>query len=200
MLSLVNLLYVARKSDAGRSAVPSEHELSTADEVGSQLMRLVRLIERKSTQYQAAHPNAVERSTYHLLVHLVKDGPRRAGSLADAVHSDPSTISRQVGHLVRLGYVERTADPEDGRATLLAATDEGRRVFQENRRVRNANIARLLASWSESDRQALCALLARFTSDFENVDTTPVAACPAGGPRTNPEPIPAPAGGAPARP
>jgi hypothetical protein len=60
-----------------------------------------------------------------------EDGPRRAGALADAVHSDPSTISRQIGHLVKLGYVERTADPEDGRATLLAATDEGRRVLEE---------------------------------------------------------------------
>jgi DNA-binding MarR family transcriptional regulator len=148
--------------------VPFDDELVIADEVGSQLIRLVRLIERKQVQYQAEHPDAVERATYHLLVHLVNDGPRRAGSLAEAVHSDPSTISRQIGHLVRLGLVERTADPVDGRATLLAATDEGRRVFKENRRLRNERIAEMLASWSPDDRHALADLLARFTSDFEN--------------------------------
>ncbi len=149
----------------------SEHELATADAVGSQLIRLVRLIERGRARYQAEHSDAVERATYYLLVHLVKDGPRRAGALAEAVHSDPSTISRQVAQLVKLGLVERTADPEDGRATLLAATAEGIRVFEENRRRRNEHIAQMLAPWSEEDRHALCELLGRFTTDFENVKT-----------------------------
>ena len=150
----------------------SERELATADDVGSALIRLVRLIERKRDRYQAEHPDAVERATYHLLVHLVKDGPRRAGALAEAVHSDPSTISRQVGQLVRLGYIERTADPEDGRATLLAATDEGRRVFEEARSARNESIAAMLSTWSDADRETLRDLLGRFTTDLENLDTS----------------------------
>ena len=57
---------------------------------------------------------------HFLLVHLVKGGPQRSGALAEAVHSDPSTISRQVAHLVRLGLVERTADPEDREAREAA--------------------------------------------------------------------------------
>ena len=121
----------------------------------------------RKRQYQAEHPDAVERATYLLLVHLVKDGPRRAGALADAVHSDPSTISRQIGHLVKLGYVERTADPEDGRATLLAATAEGRRVFEENRRLRNERFGQILAGWSDADRAALSAMLGRLAADIE---------------------------------
>ena len=72
----------------------STEELRTADEVGSQLVRLVRLIERVQAQYQAEHTDAVDRATYLLLVHLVKDGGRRAGALAESVHSDPSTVSR----------------------------------------------------------------------------------------------------------
>ena len=146
-------------------------DTDTADAVGTQLIRLVRLIERGQAQYQADHPDAVERATYHLLVHLVKDGPRRAGALADAVHSDPSTISRQIGHLVKLGYVERTADPEDRRATLLVATEEGRRIFEHNRRLRNESIAGMLANWTAEDRVVLCELLGRFTDDFESSTT-----------------------------
>ncbi|MFC7655700.1 MarR family winged helix-turn-helix transcriptional regulator [Pseudonocardia benzenivorans] len=88
-------------------------------------MRLVRLIERAYALHQIEHPDGVERATYVLLVHLVKDGPYRSRALADAVHSDPSTVSRQVAHLVRLGLVERVTDPDDGRAVLLVATDEG---------------------------------------------------------------------------
>ena len=145
----------------------TEDELATADAVSTALIRLVRLLERTRAQYQAENSDAVERATYLLLVHLVKDGPRRAGALADAVHSDPSTISRQIGHLVKLGYVERTADPEDGRATLLAATAEGRRVFEENRRLRNERFSQILASWSDADRAALTTMLGRLATDIE---------------------------------
>jgi DNA-binding MarR family transcriptional regulator len=149
------------------AVVSSDADLAIADEVSTQLIRLLRLVERKRAQHQAEHPDAVERATYHLLVHLVKDGPQRASALAEAVHSDPSTISRQVAQLVRLGLVERTADPEDGRATLLAATDEGRRVFEQNRRARIEQIAKMLSHWSEHDRRTLGELMRRFATDFE---------------------------------
>jgi DNA-binding MarR family transcriptional regulator len=147
--------------------VTTTEELRTADEIGSQLVRLVRLIERVQAQYQAEHPDAVDRATYLLLVHLAKDGARRAGALAEAVHSDPSTVSRQIAQLVRLGLVERVADPADGRATLLVATDEGRRVFEENRSMRNRRIAGLLADWTDDDRHTFARLLTRFTEAFE---------------------------------
>ena len=143
-------------------------ELRTAEEIGGQLVRLVRLIERVQAQYQAEHPDAVDRATYLLLVHLAKDGARRAGALAEAVHSDPSTVSRQVAHLVQLGLVERVADPADGRATLLVATDEGRRVFDENRQLRNRRIAGLISDWPDEERQTFVRLLTRFTDSFES--------------------------------
>jgi DNA-binding MarR family transcriptional regulator len=142
-------------------------ELSIADDVGSQLIRIVRLVERVQAHYHAEHPDAVDRATYLLLVHLVKDGARRAGALAETVHLDPSTVSRQVAQLVRLGLVERVADPADGRATLLVATDEGHRVFDENRQLRNRRIAALMADWSDDDRHMFARLLARFTEAFE---------------------------------
>lgn len=148
--------------------MPSDEELATADAVSCELIRLVRLMDRAHAQYQAQCPDAVERATYHLLVELVRRGPRRAGALADAVHSDPSTVSRQVAHLVRLGFVERTADPDDGRATLLAATAEGRRVFEENRRLRIGRVAEMLAGWDPEERRTFAGLLARFATDFEN--------------------------------
>lgn len=143
-------------------------DLAVADEVGNQLIRLVRLVERGHTR---TGPDGVERATYLLLVHLVKGGPQRSGALADAVHSDPSTISRQIGHLVTLGYVERTADPDDGRATLLAATAEGRRVYDRSRARRTAAIAQMLDGWSVADRSALAEMLGRFAGDFEEFKT-----------------------------
>ncbi|GAA4535600.1 MarR family winged helix-turn-helix transcriptional regulator [Pseudonocardia xishanensis] len=149
----------------------NDYTTDQADELGTQLARLIRLFDRMQAQQLAENPDAVERAAYLLLVHLVKDGPRRPGALAEAVHSDPSTVSRQIAQLGRLGFVARTPDPGDGRASLIAATDEGRRVFAENRRLRNERLVALLADWPTEDRDALTRLLGRFTTAMEEAWT-----------------------------
>lgn len=143
-------------------------DLALADGLGGELVRLVRLMDRAHSHWHVQHPDAVERSAYLLLVHLVKDGPQRSSVLAESVHSDPSTVSRQVGQLVRLGLVERRPDPQDGRACLLAATAEGARVFERNRVQRIELLGEMLSDWSTSEQETLRDLLARFNTDFEN--------------------------------
>ncbi|PVZ12988.1 MarR family winged helix-turn-helix transcriptional regulator [Actinomycetospora cinnamomea] len=136
-----------------------------SDRLGHQMIRLMRAVERAKAGADA--PDGVERAAYVLLARLVLDGPRRSNALAESVHSDPSTVSRQVAGLVRAGLVERRPDPEDGRATLLAPTAEGLRVFQANRDRRNREIGALTAHWDEADRCRLAELLERLATDIE---------------------------------
>lgn len=155
--------------DAPRPPAPAppgaDERWHTSDRIGVQLIRLIRLLDRRHPA--KVGPDGVERAAYVLLARLVLEGPRRSNALAEAVHSDPSTVSRQVAALVRVGLVERRSDPDDGRASLLAATDEGHRVFEANRDLRNQHISTMTAGWAESDREALAGLLARFTTDLE---------------------------------
>jgi DNA-binding MarR family transcriptional regulator len=145
----------------------ADEQWVTSDRIGLQLIRLIRLIERKRVSKVGKDGNGVERAAYVLLARLVIDGPHRSNALAEAVHSDPSTVSRQVAALVRIGYVERRPDPADGRACLLAATDEGHRVFEENRDLRNREISRITGDWDEADRERLVELMDRFTTALE---------------------------------
>lgn len=96
----------------------------TSDRIGHELIRLIRLIERGKVA--KAREDGVERAAYVLLARLVIEGPHRSNALAEAVHSDPSTVSRQIATLVRIGYVERRPDPADGRASLLILTARAR--------------------------------------------------------------------------
>lgn len=141
--------------------------LEMADDLGHQLVRFIRLISRVGSHLAAAKKDGVETAAYALLACLVMEGPRRTTSLAEAVHSDTSTVSRQIASLVRLGLVERRPDPQDGRACQLAATPEGERVFDYNRKQRDAHIARMLEKWDDSEVRELVSLLDRFNSDFE---------------------------------
>lgn len=155
----------------------ADERWATSDRLSLQLVRLIRLLERKRlSKGRVVGNDGIERAAYVLLTRLVIDGPHRSNALAEAVHSDPSTVSRQVAALVRIGYVERRPDPADGRACLLAATDEGHRVFEAHRDLRNREISRVTSDWDEADRERLVDLMDRFTSALEANDPHDVPA------------------------
>ncbi|KAA9159089.1 MarR family transcriptional regulator [Amycolatopsis acidicola] len=147
----------------------SAAELDVADELGVQLIRLVGLVAKSRPQVVAAGPGGIEQAAYAILLHLIHEGPQRISKIADALHSEISTVSRQGSALVRHGLAERRADPEDGRAYLLVPTLEGLRVFEENRKRRNKWLAGALAGWSQEDREVLAALLGRLTTGIEGL-------------------------------
>src|SRR3954452_21611677 len=88
---------------------------------------LMRSFGKARARMIAAAEHDVEWSAYLLLRCIANSGaPMRAAELADTLRSDPSTVSRQVAALVRAGYLERRADPADGRASLLVVTPRAR--------------------------------------------------------------------------
>jgi len=154
---------------------PSDEELAHADELGRQLVRLLRLLTRAKAQVAKQEVDGIERAAYAILGCLICEGPQRTSKLAESLYSEISTISRQSSALVQHGLVERQADPEDGRACLLAATSEGRRVFERNRAQRNRWLATALADWPEADRAGLSVLFERFNTAIESHTPQPSA-------------------------
>ncbi len=142
-----------------------------ADRLGTQLIRFMRAMGRSKTQLAKQGPHGLDKLAFAVLFCLVHDGPQRTGKLAEQLHAEISTISRQTRSLVAHGMVERRADPVDGRACVLAATEDGVRVFEETRRQRNLWLAGILADWSEPDRSALIALLDRLNAEIETTPT-----------------------------
>lgn len=89
---------------------------------------LIRLIQFRDRDRICCHDISV--SQCYALETLVTAGPLRLNDLAGRLYLDKSTASRVVDGLVAKDYVKRTRHPEDGRAILLAATPEGRTVFE----------------------------------------------------------------------
>jgi DNA-binding MarR family transcriptional regulator len=148
-------------------AMDTEDRLAAVVQLSDQLMRFVLVAKRGVARFGGPNRDGIEYPAYGLLAHLVTDGPRRTTALAEAVHADPSTVSRQTAALIRHGLIERRPDPEDGRASILAPTPEGERTFQENRKRHNENMARIVATWPEGEVHRLAELLARLNTDFE---------------------------------
>ena len=140
-------------------------DLRYADELADALISTLKQV--GAIKARAAAPVDHDITQIFLLVRLVDAGPIRATELAGLVCSDPSTVSRHVAALVKAGFIQRTSDPADGRASLLVATQAGRDHLHAQRRIRGASLAPLVTDWSEQDRTDFLRLLRRFTRELD---------------------------------
>ncbi|MWV51071.1 MarR family transcriptional regulator [Rathayibacter sp. VKM Ac-2803] len=99
-----------------------------------------------------------------LLRMLERCGPVHSSAAADQLGVDRSAISRQARQLCRLGLVEMTADPADGRARFLALTAEGRARMADLGGLQRRRMQEALSSWPEPDLRAFAGYLERLTS------------------------------------
>jgi DNA-binding MarR family transcriptional regulator len=130
------------------------------------LARHLRVRDRLAATRWRTADDLVESAAYHCLFRLNR-APARSGELAEALYSDPSTISRHVAHLVKLGYVRREADPRDGRATILVVTDSGAARVAELKARRAVELESMLADWDDGDVDDLTRLLGKYVGAAE---------------------------------
>jgi DNA-binding MarR family transcriptional regulator len=143
--------------------------------VADTFVSLMRAFSKARTRVWQNAQGDVERAGQVLLRSLGAEGPMRVSALADTVHSDTSTVSRQVASLVRDGLLERQADQADGRACLLVPTEAGRAVIARHDQVRMAFFDRMLENWNAEDLDEFARLLSRFAHDYERATSTPPA-------------------------
>lgn len=108
-----------------------------------------------------------------LLKALMHGGPMRLSALAASLDLDASTVSRQVRHLEDRGLLERTSDPDDGRASRITLSEQGRVRLEAGARRRRAMVAQLLEHWPDRDREQLRVLLNRLLDDLAQHQETP---------------------------
>jgi len=93
----------------------------------------------------------LELSAYATLRLLDSEGPLRASTIGERFTLDKSTVSRQLSRLIDWGLVERTPDPSDGRAHLVAITPTGHERLMGVSKERKGEVRRLLERWDEKD-------------------------------------------------
>ncbi|MBA8988975.1 DNA-binding MarR family transcriptional regulator [Curtobacterium pusillum] len=91
---------------------------------------------------------------------LIRDGATTTADLARAEGVRPQSMGATVQALVDLGLAYREPDPEDGRRTIVHATDAGRAARDESHRVRTRLLAERLAALEPDDRATVARSLA----------------------------------------
>jgi DNA-binding MarR family transcriptional regulator len=139
--------------------------LETASTLVDDLVRVMKLFGSMRGHVPRLHPGA-EPAAYPILFNLVRE-PRRVSGLADCVHSDISTVSRQVTALVGHGLAEKVPDPLDGRASMVQLTAEGSALVERLRAGRGEWFREMLHDWEPEEAKAFIGHLERFAVSVE---------------------------------
>lgn len=101
-----------------------------------------------------------------LLSHLATVPGRRAKDIGADSGLGASVISRQLSQLEKFEYIERTPDPEDGRAQLVWVTRKGRAAVAEHLEADTRRLIERLGPLSEEDAAQTRQDLNRLTDIF----------------------------------
>lgn len=141
----------------------TDEDIAEAAEANLAFGRISRQLRR------ARGPSELGVGTLSALATLVRCGPLRLGDLAAREQVAAPTMSRVIAGLESAGYVQRDADPADGRARLLAATGQGEQLVtgltSERTRVLAARLDRLTPQQRRGLLTGLRALEQTFTED-----------------------------------
>jgi DNA-binding MarR family transcriptional regulator len=108
-----------------------------------------------------------------VLYHVHGRGSLRVSELAASAGLDASTASRHVRHLEDAGYLARSGDPDDRRASRVQLTRRGRAALDQAMRARAALVDRAVADWPGEDRAALATLMTRLADSLERLAADP---------------------------
>ena len=89
------------------------------------------------------------------LASIESHGPVTPSELASCERVQRPTITRVLARLAELDLIEREADPDDGRSTLITITAAGRSLLEDLRSRRDAFLADRLSKLSKEDRAVL---------------------------------------------
>lgn len=139
-----------------------------AREIATSLVGTFKAMGAHKRRMPRAHPYA-DQSALPVL-HALGERPLRVSALAELVHSDVSTVSRQVSALTDGGLVTKITDPQDRRAQLASLTDDGTALLNELHERRTVWMQTLLAQWSEEEAREFTRLLVKFTGSLDTYE------------------------------
>lgn len=131
---------------------------SLEHEVGVMIRRLRRVIGVRAVM---VHPD-LQPASYLLLSSVAQSGPVRASALVELFDTDKGAISRQVGHLLELGLLQKEPDPADARASLISVTDEAAGRLADVTEHRHKLIDEGLSDWSDEQLESFTEELGRY--------------------------------------
>ncbi len=150
-----------------QAVAPKEDSVSRGESMRD-LEREVGLLMRRARHRIAQRAAEVDPelnpTAYLMLRNIAEHGPRRASDLCGALATDKGTTSRLVHHLAERGLIDRSPDPDDGRASVLTVSDHGRERLEAINVTRQEALETALSDWDTEEIATLAAMIGRLNA------------------------------------
>jgi DNA-binding MarR family transcriptional regulator len=127
----------------------ADPDTGLASDLSLAVMRLARQLRFRRPQ------SPVSLSQLSALSTLAKEGPMTPGALAIRERVRPPSMTRVIASLAELGFVDRTAHPDDGRQVLVAVSDSGAELLHAEHQASQEWLAQRLACLAPAQRDTL---------------------------------------------
>ena len=125
-----------------------------AEDLGEQLLRVARIL-RRTWMVDLSEHDLSPHEARALRVVCDREEPPRLRELAEALRVAPRSVTDVVDALEAKGHLARQPDPGDRRASIVVATDEGRRVRAAIHEARRRGVADRMGALSAAQRAGL---------------------------------------------
>jgi len=142
--------------------VPKERNLER--EVGYLLIDVSRLL-RRDFDRRLRGLNLTQ-AQWRAIGHLAREEGVNQATLAERLDVKPITLARLIDRMEAAGWVTRTADLADKRASLLYLTEKVKPILDEMHAHAHAALENLLAGMSRSERGSLLKTLERMKENL----------------------------------
>ncbi|MFG2085850.1 MULTISPECIES: MarR family transcriptional regulator [unclassified Spirillospora] len=139
---------------------PSRGRASSAPALAEELRISIARLSRRLRTLRPAPAGDGARSPLSLtqfaaLAAIERHGSMTPRELADHEKVQPPSMTRVIAYLEERGLVARRPHPTDGRQVQLNATEEGSALLADERRRKEAWLARRLGELTDDEREAL---------------------------------------------
>lgn len=106
----------------------------------------------------------LKRASYLILLLISKNGPMGVKSIAEKLHLDISTVSRQAAGLMEDELLEKKQSETDRRSYLYDINDKGHDVILHIRQGRKQRFAKMIDEWEDEEIEDFSHLLHKFNN------------------------------------
>lgn len=138
--------------------------------IGQILVRLLHQLRTETFREGAARGSKLRFPHLHIIGNLVGVDGIRLTDLANRANLSMAACSELVSELESLGYIERKADPTDGRAKLVVPTELGRLMLSESQKAIRQLEQRWAAYCEPGELEGACLTLDRLLRELEARD------------------------------
>ena len=137
----------------------------TTEELTEQAARLRLAVSRMARRLRQEAPTDLGPASIAALATIERSGPLTPSEIARIEGIQRPTATRVLARLVEADLVRRTADPADGRCSIVQITGDGRKALTRLRKRKTAYLARKMRALPDDD----VAMLARAAEILEQV-------------------------------